>query len=80
MVPGEASPGHTDPFDEVAGGAGNPRRGDPARHGRGGLCGPNPERETKPVGAAGRSSDRSDGRTAEHLVVVKTNVEVAANQ
>jgi hypothetical protein len=29
---------------------------------------------------AGRSSDRPDGRTAEHLVVVKTNVEEAANQ
>jgi hypothetical protein len=39
---------------------------------RGGHCGPNPERATKPVGAAGRSSDRSDGRTAEYLVVVQT--------
>jgi hypothetical protein len=39
---------------------------------RGGRFGPNPERETKPVGAAGRSSDRTDGRTAEHLVVVQT--------
>jgi len=80
MVPGEVGPGHTDLSADVAGGAGNPRRGDPARHGRGGPCGPYPERATKPVGAAGRSSDRSDGRMAEHLVVVKTNVEEAANQ
>ena len=80
MVPGRSGPGDTDPFADVAVGAGNPRRGDPARHGRGGLYGPNPERATKPAGAAGRSSDRPDGRTAEHLVVVKTNVEEAANQ
>jgi hypothetical protein len=39
---------------------------------RGGRLGPNPERETKPVEAAGRSSDRSAGRTAESLEVVKT--------
>jgi len=39
---------------------------------RGGCLGLNPERETKPAGAAGRSSDRTDGRTAEDLAVVKT--------
>jgi len=39
---------------------------------RRGRLGPNPERETKPAGAAGRSSDRTDGRTAKHLVVVQT--------
>jgi len=50
----------------------NPRRGDLARHGRGGHFGPNPERATKPVEAAGRSKDRTDGRSAEHLAVVET--------
>jgi len=39
---------------------------------RGGRSGPNPERETKPAEAAGRSSDRTDGRTAEGLAVVNT--------
>jgi hypothetical protein len=39
---------------------------------RGGRLGPNPERATKPAGAAGRSQDRTDGRTAEFLVVVQT--------
>jgi hypothetical protein len=39
---------------------------------RGGHFGLNPVRATKPVGAAGRSSDRTDGRTAEILVVVQT--------
>jgi hypothetical protein len=43
-----------------------------SRQDRGGRFGQNPERETKPVGAAGRSSDRTDGRTAEHLAVVET--------
>jgi len=61
-----------DPSADVAEGAGNPRRGDPVRHDRGGRFGPNPERETKSAGAAGRSCDRTDGRTAEHLVVVQT--------
>jgi alkanesulfonate monooxygenase SsuD/methylene tetrahydromethanopterin reductase-like flavin-dependent oxidoreductase (luciferase family) len=39
---------------------------------RGGRVGLNPERETKPVEVAGRSQDRTDGRTAEYLVVVET--------
>jgi hypothetical protein len=39
---------------------------------RGGRLSPSLERETKPVEAAGRSSDRSAGRTAESLVVVET--------
>jgi hypothetical protein len=56
----------------VAGGAQNPRRGDPTVLGRRGHLGPNPERAAKPVEAAGRSSDRTDGRTAESLVVVET--------
>jgi len=33
---------------------------------------PNPERETKPAEAAGRSHDRAAGRATEHLAVVKT--------
>jgi hypothetical protein len=37
---------------------------------RGGRFGPNPERETKSAGAAGRSCDRPDGRTADDLEVV----------
>jgi hypothetical protein len=37
---------------------------------RGGRLGPNPERETKPVEAVGRSSDRSAGRAKERLEVV----------
>ncbi len=69
---GLAGPGHTDPSADVAEGARNPRRGDPVRHDRGGRIGPHPERETKSVGAAGRSSDRTDGRSAEVLVVVET--------
>jgi hypothetical protein len=71
-VPGEANPGHADPSADVAEGAMNPRRGDLTRHGQRGHFGLNPERETKPAGAAGRSSDRSDGRTVEYLVVVQT--------
>jgi hypothetical protein len=51
---------------ETPGGAPGPKRD------RGGHTGPNPERETKPVEAAARSSDPADGRTAEHLEVVKT--------
>jgi len=65
-------PGDTDPFAEVAGGAQNPRRGDPVRQDRGGQRNPNPERATKSVGVAGRSSDRTAGRSAECLVVVDT--------
>jgi len=60
-VPGEANPEHTDLSADAVEGARNPRRGDSARHGRGGRFGPNPERETKSVGAAGRSLDRTDG-------------------
>jgi hypothetical protein len=56
----------------VAGGARNPRRGDPTRQGRRRHCGPHPERAAKPVEAAGRSSDRTDGRMTEHLAVVET--------
>jgi len=37
-----------------------------------GTQGPNPEGAAKPEEAAGRSSDRADGRMAEYLVVVKT--------
>jgi len=65
-------PGDTDPPAETAEGAKNPRRGDPVWQDRGGHLSPNPERAAKPVGAAGRSSDRAAGRTAEHLVVVET--------
>jgi len=72
MVPGVARPGDTDPSADVAEGARNPRRGDPVLLDRGGRQCPNPERATKPAGAAGRSSDRSDGRTAENLAVVQT--------
>jgi hypothetical protein len=72
IVPGEANPGDADPSADVAEGAWNPRRGNLARHGQGGHLSPNPERATKPAGAAGRSSDRTDGRTAEFLVVVQT--------
>jgi len=71
-VPGEANPGDADPSADVAEGAGNPRRGDPVLPDRRGQLGLNPERATKPAGAAGRSSDRSDGRMAEFLVVVET--------
>jgi len=65
-------PGDTDPSADVAEGARNPRRGDPVRQDRGGRSSPNPERVAKPVGAAGRSSDRAAGRSAEYLAVVKT--------
>jgi hypothetical protein len=65
-------PGDTDPCADVAEGARKPRRGVPVRHDRGGPHGQNPERAAKSAGAAGRSSDRSDGRTAEHLAVVQT--------
>jgi hypothetical protein len=71
-VPGEANPGDTDLSAEVAGGARNPRRGDPVRQDRGGHLRPNPERVAKPVEAAVRSSDRADGRSAEDLAVVET--------
>jgi hypothetical protein len=71
-VPGLDGPGDTDPFAEVAGGGWNPRRGDPVRQDRGGQRSPNPERAAKPVGAAGRSSDRTADQTAEHLAVVET--------
>jgi hypothetical protein len=64
--------GDTDLSADVAEGARNPRRGDPVRQDRGGHSSPNPERVTKPVGAAGRSSDRTACRTAENLAVVKT--------
>jgi len=79
-VPGEANPGHADLSADAAEGARNPRRGDPVLLDRGGHLRPNPERVAKPVEAAGRSSDRTDGRTAEHLVVVETNAEGAVNQ
>ena len=39
---------------------------------RGGHRSPNPERAMKLAGAVGRSSDRTTGRTAEHLAVVET--------
>jgi hypothetical protein len=65
-------PGHTDPFADVAEGEENPRRGVPVRQDRGGCSGPNPERAMKPEGAAGRSSDRTAGRTTEYLAVVQT--------
>jgi hypothetical protein len=39
---------------------------------RGGHRSPNPERAMKLAGAVGRSSDRTAGRTTEHLVVVET--------
>jgi hypothetical protein len=65
-------PGDTDPPAETAVGAKNPRRGDPVRQDRGGHSSPNPEREMKLAGAAGRSSDRKAGRSAEYLVVVET--------
>jgi len=39
---------------------------------RGGHFGPNPERETKPAGAVGWSSDHANGRTVKVLEVVKT--------
>jgi hypothetical protein len=51
---------------ETPGGAPGPKRD------REGRSGPNPERATKPVEVAARSSDLVDGRTAEHLEVVKT--------
>jgi len=51
---------------ETPGGAPGPKKD------REGHSDPNPERATKPVEAAVRSSDRTDGRTAEHLEVVKT--------
>jgi hypothetical protein len=57
---------------DVAEGVRNPRRGEPTRQGRGRLLGLHPEGAAKPVEAAGRSSDRTDGWTAEHLVVVET--------
>jgi len=41
-VPGEASPGHTDPSADAAVGAGNPRRGDPVREGPGRAHWPEP--------------------------------------
>jgi len=56
----------------VARGARNPRRGVPTGHGRRRHQGLNPEGAAKPVEAAGRSSDRADGRIAEDLAVVKT--------
>jgi len=71
-VPGVANPGDTDPSADVAEGARTPGGATRSMQDRGGHRGPNPERETKPVGAAGRSSDRTDGRTAEFLVVVET--------
>jgi hypothetical protein len=57
---------------DVAEGVRNPRRGEPTRQGRGRLLGLHPEGAAKPVEAAGRSSDCSDGRATEHLVVVET--------
>jgi hypothetical protein len=72
IVPGEANPGDADPSADVAEGARNPRRGNPVRKEREGHPSPNPERAAKPAEVAGGSSDPSDGRTAEHLEVVKT--------
>jgi len=80
-VPGEANPGHADLSADVAEGARNPRRGDPVRQDRGGHLRPNPERVAKPVEAAvSVFGPTTDGRTAEYLVVVKTNAEGAVNQ
>jgi hypothetical protein len=80
-VPGEANPGHADLCADAAGGARNPRRGDPVREDRGGHFRPNLERVAKPVEAAvSVFGPGTDGRTAEHLVVVETNAEGAVNQ
>jgi hypothetical protein len=57
---------------QVARGARNPRRGDPTGHGRRRHPRQHPEGAAKPVEAAGRSSDRTDGPIAEDLAVVKT--------
>jgi len=78
-VPGEANPGHADPPALVAGGARNPRRGDPGPRGPGeGSATRTLRGRRKSVGAS-RVFGRGTGRTTEHLVP-RRRKEGAANR